>query len=131
MEDFIKKLKKGIDKGITIVAAKSKEIVDSTLIKKEIADLEEAKRNTLEALGQIVYNMSQENTGEAEATEAIKEKCAAITSLNEKIAAKEEELIKIARQAQDGLGKITCAYCGAAVAEENKFCGNCGAKIEK
>jgi hypothetical protein len=69
VEDFMKKIKQGIDKGIKTVATKSKEIVDSTLVKKEIGDLEDEKRNTFEALGQIVYKMSQENRRQGRRTE--------------------------------------------------------------
>lgn len=124
----MKKLKKGIDKGINLVATKSKEIVDTTLVKKEIADLEEEKHLTFQALGQIVYKMSQENTDEAA---AIQEKCKIISGLEEQIAVKEEELKKIAQEAQEALGKSICASCGSAVDEESKFCGNCGARIVK
>lgn len=124
----MKKLKKGIDKGINLVATKSKEIVDTTLVKKEIADLEEEKHLTFQALGQIVYKMYQENTDE-EAT--IKEKCQIIKDLDEKIAVKEAELKKIFQEAQEALGKSVCASCGTVVDEESKFCGNCGARIDK
>ncbi len=129
MEKFIKGLKKELDKGIAVVGAKSKEIIETTKIKKQIEELKELKIRTLQETGEIVYQMSLDQNHNSE--EAIKENCQSLADLDQQIQAKEVELKKIYQAVQEAAGKTICESCGAAVVEGVKFCSNCGTKIIK
>lgn len=127
MEKFIKNLKKEIDKGVAVVGAKSKEIIESVKIKNQIEELKEVKRCTLQETGEIVYRMSLDQSYNGE--EAIKEKCQSITDLDQQIQAKEVEMKKIYQEAQEAAGKLVCESCGVVMDEGVKFCSNCGANM--
>lgn len=129
MEKFIKNLKKELDKGIAVVGAKSKELIETTKIKNQIAELKELKNRTLQETGEIVYQMSLDSNFNGEA--AIKEKCQSLADLDRQIEAKDIELKKIYQETQEATGKSVCESCGATMEEGVKFCSNCGAKIIK
>ena len=60
MDDFFKRIKQEIDKGITVVGAKSKEIIDTAKINTRIGELKDEKDKMLREIGMIVYKMSQD-----------------------------------------------------------------------
>lgn len=129
MEKFIKGLKKELDKGIAVVGAKSKEIIETNKIKNQIEELNELKNRTLRETGEIVYQMSLDENYNGEA--AIKEKCQSLAELDQQIQDKKVELKKFVQAVQEAAGKTICESCGAAMAKGVKFCSNCGAKIIK
>jgi hypothetical protein len=133
MDDFFKRLKKGIDKGITVVSAKSKELVDTAKINSQVAELSEQKAQTLQEIGAIVYQMSlaagETDAAEAEHETQISAKCRLVTDLEQQIVIKEAELKQLRSNTQESLGKIICESCGATLEEDVKFCSNCGARI--
>ncbi len=128
MDNFIKNLKKEFDKGVAVVGAKSKEIIETTKIKSQIDDLKEAKRQILQETGEIVYQMSRDQNYDG--AEAIKAKCQSLAELDQQIQAKEIEMKKVQHEAQEALGKTVCQSCGAVMEEGVKFCSNCGTKID-
>ncbi len=129
MEKFIKNLKKEFDKGVAVVGAKSKEIIETAKIRSQIEELKEIKNRTLQETGEIVYRMSldQNYNGETE----IKAKCQSLSDLDQQIQTKEIELKKIYQETQEAAGKSVCESCGAVMDEGVKFCSNCGAKVIK
>lgn len=129
MEKFIDNLKKEFNKGVAIVGAKSKEIIEATKIKNQIEDLKKEKRQAFQEIGETVYQMSLD--GNYNVQEAIKEKCQAVTELDQQIQAKERELKGVRREAQEAAGKTVCESCGAVMEDGVNFCSNCGAKIDK
>lgn len=129
MSEFMKNLKKEFDKGVAVVSAKSKELIETTKIKNQIEELNETKNRILQETGEIVYKMSLDKSFSGE--EAIKEKCQSLTALDQQIQAKEVELKKVYQEAHEATGKSVCESCGAVMDEGIKFCSNCGAKIIK
>jgi hypothetical protein len=129
VDKFIKNLKKEFNKGVAVVGAKSKEIIETTKIKNQIEDLKKAKLQTFQEIGETVYQMSLDENYSGE--ETIKEKCQAITELDQQIQAKDMELKGIRQETQEAVGKIVCQSCGAAMEDSVKFCSDCGVKIVK
>jgi len=106
LADFLDKLKKGIDKGITTVSVRSKETFATSRLRRQIKVLAKEKRERLEELGNIVYTFF--TRGELDAgQERVKEKSEALMRLDEQIQEKEEEIRQIQLKAQEALGKIS------------------------
>lgn len=127
--EFIKNLKKEFDKGVAVVGAKSKEIIETTKIKNQIEELEKTKSQTLQETGAIVYQMSldQDYNGE----DAIKAKCQLLAELDQQIQTKRGEMKEVHYEAQEAVGKMVCESCGTVMEDGIKFCSNCGARIVK
>lgn len=130
MADFFDKVKQGVGKGVTTVSVKSKEMLESSKLKSQIAEIQKQKREALEELGNIVYTMHLKDAFDEE---RLRTKSAAIASLDEQIKQKENELAETHAKAQEALGKpkaIGVCACGAEIHEDAKFCGRCGAKVK-
>ncbi|HYH03868.1 MAG TPA: zinc-ribbon domain-containing protein [Bacillota bacterium] len=129
MEELFKRIKQEIDKGITVVSVKSKELIDAARINTQIAELNESKSQTLKEIGVIVYRMScdKEFKGDGE----IAEKCRLVGELEQQIEEKELELKKLHTDTQEAIGKTICESCGAVMEENAKFCSSCGARLVK
>jgi len=129
VDKFIKNLKKEFGKGVAVVGAKSKEIIEATKIKNQIEELKKAKHLAFQEIGETVYQMSRDENYDGQ--ETIKEKCQAVTDLDQQIQDKEVELKGIRQEAQEAVGKTICESCGAAMGDDVKFCSSCGARIVK
>ncbi len=130
MADFFDKVKQGIDKGITTVRVKSKEVIETTKIKGQIRAIQERKNAALEELGNIVYTMFLKGGFDEERA---KEKCEGIRGLDSQIKEKEKELNQIHLQTEEALGKpkaVAICDCRAEIYEGAKFCGKCGKRVE-
>jgi NADH pyrophosphatase NudC (nudix superfamily) len=130
MADFMDRVRQGFAKGVTTVSVKSKELLDTSKIKSQIADLEQRRKEALEELGNIAYTMYLAGTF---VEERLKAKCAAISELDGQIRSRRSELADIHARAQEVLGKpkpISTCSCGAEIYEGTKFCGKCGKKVE-
>jgi hypothetical protein len=126
--DFFGKLKQGVGKGVTTVSVKSKEMLDVSKLKSQIAEVQKQKREALEELGNIAHTMLSKGALDEERLRA---KSATIASLDDEIRRKENELMEIHAKAQEALGKpkpIAICACGAQLFEGVKFCGKCGRK---
>lgn len=129
MEELFKRIKQEIDKGITVVSVKSKEILDSAKINTQIAELEDSKNQLLREIGEVVCKMSRNPDYNGDG--AIAEKCRMVSDLEQQIEMKELELKKLRTDTQEAIGKRICESCGAAMDENAKFCSNCGARLVK
>ena len=134
MADFLDKLKRGIDKGVTTVTVKSKEALETTQLRSQVKDLQEEKQRGLEELGSIVYTLYVQGKLETEG-ERVRAKCATLAALDQKIRDKEDEIRQVQLKAQEALGRtpppsLGVCVCGAPVYEGTKFCGGCGKKVE-
>ena len=128
MSDLIDKFKEGLDKGMAVVSAKSKELLEATRLGAQIGRLADAKREALAELGSLVYAIYL--AGEAELDARILEQCAKIKEIEREIAEKEEELKEVKREAKRSMGIPLCAACGQELAEGDRFCRACGRKVE-
>jgi NADH pyrophosphatase NudC (nudix superfamily) len=134
MSEFLDKLKRGIDKGVTTVTVKSKEALETTQLRSQVKTLQEEKQRGLEELGNIVYTLYVQGTLETEAGR-VRVKCSALAALDQKIRDKEDEIRQVQLKAQEALGKTpasplgVCA-CGAPIYEGMNFCGGCGKNVD-
>lgn len=134
MSDFLDKLKKQIDKGVTTVTVKSKEALETTQLRSQVKSLQEEKQRGLEELGNIVYTLYVQGTLETERGR-VRAKCATLAALDQKIRDKEYEMRRVQLKAQEALGKTPAAplgvcTCGTPVYEGAKFCGGCGKNVD-
>ncbi len=130
MADFFDKLKQGVGKGVTTVSVKSKEMLEVSKAKSQIADIQKQKKEALEELGNIVYTMY---LNAAFDEDRLRTKGAAIAALDQQIKHKEIELTEIHAKAQEALGKpkpVAICSCGAEIYEGTKFCGRCGKRVD-
>ena len=131
MAEFFDKLKQSIDKGITTVSVKSKEMMETQRVKGEIESIRRDKRGILQDLGNIVYAMFQQ--GCVFDQEAITAKCRDISDVDARLAEKEKELEQIHARAEDSLtrppGSGVFCECGEEITPETKFCGKCGKRV--
>lgn len=134
MADFLDKLKRQIDKGVTTVTVKSKEALEMTQLRSQVKDLQEQKQRGLEELGNIMYTLYVQGKLETEG-ERVRTKCVALATLDQKIRDKEDEIRQVQLKAQEALGKTPAAplgvcTCGASIYEGTKFCGGCGKNVD-
>lgn len=130
MADIFDKIAQGIDKGLTTVTARSKELIDTTKIKNQIKALQEQKSSVLEELGNMVYAMVLNDNLDQD---KIKRTCEALSELDRQIKDNEEELIRIYEDTQRvlrGRMPVTVCDCGAELHEDVKFCRRCGKKTD-
>jgi hypothetical protein len=126
MSDLFDKVKQEIEKGISTVNIKSKEVLESLKIKKQVETLQEQAEIATAELGQMVYGMFiQSNLNQ----EKIEEKCQVILVLNRQLKEKEIELNQLHLETGAALGKIYCINCKAEICEGTQFCGQCGEKV--
>ncbi len=116
-DDVLSTAKKAVD----TVGKGAGSVIDSGKLKVNAQEIKGEIRKSYEALGKLVYEARMD--GE-HPHDQIDEAVAVITSLKEKAADIEAQLLKLAR-------KTTCANCGEVNPIEASFCAKCGAKIEK
>jgi NADH pyrophosphatase NudC (nudix superfamily) len=129
MTDFMDKVRQGINKGVTTVGVKSKEVLETSKLKGQISIYERNKKDALEELGNIVYVMFQKNDFD---TERIKNKCEYITRFDSQIEDTLEEIKNVHIKSQEALGKprvIKTCDCGGEIHEGVRFCTKCGKKV--
>ena len=126
MAEFFDKVKEEIEKGISTVSLKSKEVLESMKIKKEIETLEEKIKTATTELGQIVYSMYTKNKFDQV---KIFETCEPIAALSNQLGGKKTELSELHFETGAALGKTYCSKCKTILAEGAQFCGACGEKV--
>jgi hypothetical protein len=126
MADFLGKVKQGIDKGVTVVSVKSKEIMEVAKIKNQLGTLREEQERAFLILGENVYQMYMQNGFNEE---KIRTKCEMITLLGSQIQEREVNLAQLHLRAEVALGKSFCTFCMAELSVGAVFCSRCGEKI--
>lgn len=127
MSDLFDKVKQGVEKGISAVNLKSKEVMSSIKGKMEIETLQKQIAVATTELGETVYAMTtQQNFDQEE----IREQCAGISLLKNQLAEKEKELEQIRIETGAAMGKTYCSQCKAEIDENAQFCPHCGTKVQ-
>jgi NADH pyrophosphatase NudC (nudix superfamily) len=128
MTDFLETVKRGIEKGVATVGARSKEMLEVSQLRSQIRDVTDERRGKLEELGNIVHTMLARGAlDEAR----LREKSQAIATLDAAIKQREEQIQAIQVRTQEIIGgagtrQIGQCACGAPLLEGAKFCGGCG-----
>lgn len=124
MEDFIGKLKRTINKGISTVSEKSSYILETARIRGQIARLEDERNELLQILGSNVYHTYKDGALDEQ---FIAEKCDEISALELEIMKKTAELQELTAQ-QQTTPVVECT-CGAKLQPGVNFCPNCGHRV--
>lgn len=125
MAQFYQKVKQELEKGISNVSIRSKEVLEDIKIKKQVEHLEEQINTSLRELGQAVYAMFRANLYHQE---EMMQKCDSIAGLEQQLQEKKEELSLIHLHAGAALGKVYCNNCKTKLTEGAQYCGQCGQK---
>lgn len=129
MAEFLDKIKENIGKGLTTVSVASKEFVETSRLKGEIAAARRRRGELIEELGSVVFVMMSRDALDME---RVREKCGAVAGLDERIRALEESIRNVHLKSEEALGKRHAAAscsCGADIPDGSKFCGKCGKPV--
>lgn len=129
MSSFFDKVKSKLNEGASVVSVKSKNLIEITKINTQISTLESNKKAAYEELGKDVYMMVGNGNMDMD---AIGKKCVEITTLQNSIEEKREQIKQIQIEEQDTLGKLklpTCK-CGEPLPEGATLCSNCSSKAQ-
>ena len=135
--DLFTKLRYGLNKGLRIVNIRSKEAYETLKIKNQIQKLTKKRRRNIEDVGNAVYRMFKHNNKFNE--ESIRLKCMDISSIEDEIEERQEELRVVHLNAQKELGNLKSlakpvvigkCECGAELYAGAKFCATCFKKVE-
>jgi len=152
MSNFFNKVAGGINKGVNTVSANSKAVMEKTKVKGVITNLENERRQYIQALGQMVYDLHAQ-TGQISATDEITGYLTEITKRLEMMQQQNEELARIdaelaaatntanpaaAPQAQvpvppaptPPVAAGTVCTCGQQNPGGAKFCAGCGSPVQ-
>jgi ribosomal protein L40E len=132
MADLFGKIKKGIDKGINIASQKSGELVEAGKLQTQIMSLKSDRKNGINDLGKLTYDMLKSDSFELEILE---EKFKAILEIEREIEEKEEAKNNADKPEQKSSDEaeekavIFCPNCGAENPAGAVFCAKCGTKM--
>ena len=136
MADFFDKLKEQVSAGITTVTTKSRMVVETTRLRRQMRRLAQEKKEALTQLGTRAYQeMCQrghwEQEGMQEAVTRIQELDRSIEDLGKEITRLEALDAVTPWPAGGGEQPIATCTCGAPLPEGIKFCGTCGVNVQE
>ncbi len=129
MSNLFGKFKSEINKGVGVVSAKSKGLIEITKINSQINGLQAQKKSAFEDLGSALYNMHSENNMDMEKIHSM---CKELSLIVASIEEKKEQIKKIQEEEQEAISKLKpqACECGEVIKEDAMFCSKCGKKIE-
>jgi hypothetical protein len=134
MADFLDRIKGGIDRGVTALSVRSRQMVEVSRLLSQRRAVEGEMKKALEELGHLVYRLHVDGRLEAEAGR-IRGRCEALARREQHIGAIDEQIRAAQARAQEALSPRpvtttgSCA-CGVALQEAARFCGQCGRPVE-
>ena len=137
MSSIFDKVKRELNKGVTTVNVKSKELLAINRLNALISAYQDKRATLIVELGKATFDMFANSAFDES---RLVPKCQEIQDLDNKIAGVEAEIADIRKQSQQVLAEaagdndkdpnaLTCE-CGNAVSEDMKFCNKCGKKLE-
>ena len=129
MADIFDKITGGFNKGVAVVGANSKAVVEKAKINTAIKNQEEEKRKLAELLGLKVYEIHMSGAGIT--GEDIEGFVDGINTRIQNIAEYSDQLEKIEAELRAVAGggavlSVPCAQCGNMNPQGAKFCAKCG-----
>ncbi len=119
VKGLAEKVGNSFERGAKSVSESSKKIAEKSKVKKEISSLENDIKNAYIEIGKRYVELNSAAPGEEYADD--------ITTIKEK----SERLEKFRLLLASMEDKQHCAECGASLSKNQKFCDNCGAKVER
>jgi hypothetical protein len=127
MADIFDKIAGGINRGVTLVGANSKALVEKAKINNAIKNLKNEKKQLAEILGMKIYEIY--TSGGEIAKEDIESVAGEITKRIELVAAQEEKLkqldVELSAAGRSREYSPVCE-CGTTNPSGSKFCSGCG-----
>lgn len=138
MADFFNKVKKGFNKGTTVISVKSSTMMETNKLKSEISSLKKEKTEMFTTVGERFYNMKKD--GQVDYSE-LENMLARAFEIDQTITEREQDIEDALRRQEEtikslgednnnGNDKLICT-CGETVTVDTKFCPKCGSKIEQ
>jgi hypothetical protein len=133
MTDFFDSMRRGLEKGVASVSVKSRELFETTELRRQLRALQDERKAKTEELGNILYVMLTRGTLDEG---RLREKVAALVTIDSGIREREAQIRTIQQRAQEALagpekrvaGRCSC---GSELPEGARFCGGCGAKVSE
>lgn len=133
MPDFFDKVKEKVDQGISLVASKSKETIETAKLHSRIRSLCQWREEKIKDLGNLVSNMLRVDQLDEQ---RLKEAYFQVVKIDDEIKNMEKEIERIRleteqtiRAASTPTKAFVYCTCGASLTETSKFCGDCGANV--
>lgn len=137
MSSIFDKVKRELNKGVTTVNVKSKELLAISRLNALISSYHDKRATLIAELGKEAYEMFA-NSAFDEAR--LVPKSQEIQDLDNKIASVEAEIAEIRKQSLQVLSEVAgdndkdsnalACECGNVVSKDMKFCNKCGKKLE-
>lgn len=133
MPDFFDKVKEKVDQGISLVASKSKETIETAKLHSRIRSLRHWREEKIKDMGNLVFNMLQEGRLDEQ---RLKEAYSHVVKIDDEIKNMEKEIERIKLETEQTIRAtptpakafVYCT-CGTGLTETSKFCGDCGANV--
>jgi len=136
MADFFDKLKEQVSAGITTVTTKSRVVVETTRLRRQIHRIAKEKKEALAQLGTRAYQeMCQrgrlDQEGMQDAVTRIQELDRSTEDLEKEITRLEALDAATPWPAEGREQPIATCTCGTPLSEGIKFCGTCGVNVQE
>jgi NADH pyrophosphatase NudC (nudix superfamily) len=129
VSDFLQGLRKNFDKGVNVVAAKSKEVLEAGPLKSRLRLLESERDKAYLELGSVAFDLMKENPPDVllkyfKALDSIHKEIQIMEKQIQEVQLKTERMISL--RETDILARCSCGY---VLNESTKFCGKCGRDV--
>lgn len=149
MADFFSKVKKGLNKGTTVIGVKSSTMIETNKIKSEISSLKKEKNEIFTAIGEKIYNMRKEGNVDLAVIDPTLNRAFEIdhtilereNDIEELIKKQEETLQALEEENHEDVDgtqynttspeEIVICECGAELTAGTMFCAQCGRKVSE
>lgn len=145
MADFFDKVKKGLNKGTTVIGVKSSTMIETNKIKSEISSLKKEKNEIFTAIGEQIYKMRKEGNVDLDSVYSTLDRIFEIDNTMverenaiEELVRKQEETLQaleeedpkeVHHEGNHTPKEIVICECGAKLKHDTMFCAQCGKKV--